>query len=164
MDIRTVGAQTGQQVYWSLIRALKGLPYKNQVAALKGAYPDIKQNELEYYLGTEPKPARQYLPEGYVVVDIDEDFSWEDAIAAGIFTKADGSTAYDDGVNFQEPGRQCNLKNLTEYADPTVVEQIQKYALATGKAIIMPREEVDAKYYDAREVYNIVTSESEQAE
>lgn len=164
MDIRTVGAQTGQQVYWSLIRALRGLPYKNQVAALKGAYPDIRQSEIEYYLGTEPKPARQYLPEGYVVVDIDEDFSWEDAIAAGIFTKADGATAYDDGVNFQEPGRQCNLKHLNENADPAVVKEIQNYALAVGKAVIMPKAEVDAKYYEAREVYNIVTSEGEQTE
>lgn len=165
MDISKVGAQTGQQVYWSLIRALKNFPYARQVAALKAVYPDITQSEIEHYIGVEPKPARQYLPEGYVVVDIDEDFSWEKAIAAGILTKADSKRAYGMGVNFEAVGRQCNLEHLNEDADPALVRAIQEYALATGKAKIAARDEVSDEYYDAKGVYNIVMQEnrSEQA-
>lgn len=164
MDYSKVGAQSGNTVYWSLIRALKHLPYVNQLAALKGAYPDITQAEIEYYIGAEPKPARQYLPEGYVVVDVDENFSWEEAIAAGIFTKGDGSDAYDAGVNFDynDDGSQCNLRHLNGNASPELIKEIQEYALANGKAIIMPADEVDKESFQAVEVYNFVTSGSKE--
>jgi hypothetical protein len=160
MDISKVGAQSGQQVYWSLIRALKSFPYNKQVQVLKAAYPDITQSEIEYYIGPEPKPTRQVLPDGYVVVAIEGTFSWEDALAAGIFTHADDKSAYLQGVNFLEAGDQCNISKLNENATPEKVQELQEYALQTGRAVMMPIDKVPAEMFESEEVYQLVISGS----